>query len=320
MILRHLSIAAALIAFCSGCASNNLSAPIGEFARVTNEAVKSVTTQQNALVIATQDQIADTAATDDAPIVVAYDNDCDRRAERCRLRAFVGDSVWPYSNGAFDDAVGDLVGQIVAYANNLAAIAGAGTPAEIAAATSAVRANTLALAASIDSLRQQQGVTDSLQASIAPYAAPVAELVTFGLQQLVEAKRRSALRAATHSMEPVLHEAVLVFNEIAEEGVRLKLIALDAAYRSTRQAYQADPKNRSKLAAYKAAADRFDDGLRTPADVFTKLEEAHTALTRALDRRDTSFQDLWPLLQSVAESATKLASIAQQIDAAANQH
>jgi len=319
MFAYRILSAALLCLAATGCTSNRLAEPIGKFAEITTAAAKNINEQQGLIVKATQDRATDTVIMTGAP-VVPYEGDCsidDPEVPRCRLRAFVTEGdAWPYSDSAFEDATGTLINGIVAYANNLAAIAGAGSQAEIEAATSAARANTLKLAGTTDTIRKQQGAASQLQANITPYAAPVAELVTFGLQQLVEAKRYKALRAATRQMVPVLHEAVMVFNEIAEEGVRLKLLSLQNAFNTAEDAYQRDTKSRAKLASYKLAAENLDAALQTPADVMTKLEEAHNALVVALERRDKSFQDLWPPLQELAESAAKLATIGQQLDAA----
>ena len=305
------------LVFLSACAANNLSEPIGAFKQVTDQAASGLEKQQTAINKEIFDEATDAALKQDFATVNPLTGDCGLTG-RCRLFVKVdAGAPWPYSSGAFDDGVIALMDQVQAYVANLSAIASAGTPAEIDNATAKVKANTLALAGTIDAIQKQRGVVGaSLQSTITPFAAPVTELVTFGLQQYVEAKRRAAIREAAHEMQPVLDDAVLVFNEVMSESFELKRNALAGAFQKARDDYRADPHDKTKLTAYKNAAEALDGVLvAKPETMFTDLAKAHAALVRALDMKDLSFAEVWPLLRSVAENATKLASIAQEFEA-----
>ena len=241
--------------------------------------------------------------------------DCRTSSARCRLWIAVPGGRLPLT-GTSGAEITQLMDGLVGYASDLAAIANAGNGAELAAATKATSNSIVALTGSIDSFATAAGIsTPGLKNLATPLAEPLTQLVNIGLNQYVERRKIEAIRIAVFAMEPVLEEAVPVFDAIAVQSVEIARLATDDQFRAARRAYQASPQSADRLASYRRAADLYDVALQTqPTDVFRKLGAAHAALADALRSQRPSFDTVWPILDQVLQEAAKLAAAAEQIE------
>jgi hypothetical protein len=110
-----------------------------------------------------------------------------------------------------------------------------------------------------------------------------------------------------------------LFTAVADAGATLKRNKLGLAYVNAKDAFEQQAEVKlATVVALRDAAEAYDAALQVdPKKMFTSLSEAHGKLTKALNREDLDFNELWPQLQNIAEEVAKLNAIVQSLEKAA---
>ena len=289
-----LGSAGALLAACS---TSSLSPSIKAFADTMTTAGASFQTQQNEARTAILEESL--ASASQGTRVHEYPEECDPDAARCRLFIKRDGEQWPFTKDAVEQGLATLMAGLVSYSQGLAAIADAKSASDVATATAATRAAALSLAGSVDALTNSSA-NAGLEARIAPFATPVTELASAGLNLYLEQRKLAGLREAVGEMELHIDAATDLFAKLAALNRDYKITTFDDKYRVARVAYRNNMTDRSKLLALRSAAEDYDLALRSKPDaMFVDIRKAHAALAEALAKKDLSFANVWPLLQEV---------------------
>jgi hypothetical protein len=329
-----------VVAVLAACSTSDFKQPVTAFADATKLAAASLTEYEQTLDKAALDANITYAAAHPAELR-AMSNECRLGAQRCRLVLRSRDGTTrPLDPGPVDPKIRAIMAAVVEYSNNLKAIATADKTAEIKTATDATKTNAINLAKAIDAYNAQQKVkADKLEPRVTELAGPLAEAAAFALNLYVESIKLKALRHATTVMDEVFPELMAIAGEVADAGMAVKRNQLGVAYVNAddtlwqKQQQQSQPQqpqpqqeqpktqqppvDRAKVVAVISAAQAYDSALNTkPKALFNALAEAHQKLTKALNKSDVTFEELWPLLQNVADQASKLAAIVQAIQKA----
>jgi hypothetical protein len=312
-------MAAAMLACCAACTSGTMQPTIGNFATATGLAQANLNAREKSLDDAMVAYTTKVALTQPGLSARSDSDDCLTTSARCRLWVAVPGGRLPLT-GTAGGEITELMDGILGYANDLAAIANANNGPALAAATDAASRSIIDLAGSIDGLAKAAKITmPGLHDNAAPLAQPLTQLVTIGLQQYSQARKFAALRSAVDAMQPVLEQAAPVFDAVAENGVRIDILAANDQYRAARAAYRASPQSADRLAALRRAAELYDVALQAkPTDLFEKLLAAHTAIATALRNPRPSFNAVWPILDQIVQEAAELAAAADKVETIKN--
>jgi hypothetical protein len=316
-VLRQVSLF--FLLFLCGCAAADFKKPISGFSEATKLAAASFEEYAKITDGEKQEQRVEKIIASAATLDRASTDDCTPNGKRCRVTAVIDGKSQPIGSEPFAPLFRRLMAGVVTYSGNLEAIANANTAGDIKTAVDATKTQVVGLAKAIDSYNAQNNPrSPKLEPRITSFASPVADAILFGLSKFLEQLKLAALRNATSNMDIIFPSITQYFKTFSAEGLALKQIKLRNAYREANEAFAVPNLTPKRLANLQTAANAYDVALSTePAKIFDDLRKAHRALTLALNEPEPSFEQLWPLLQNVADEASKVAVLVNVFEKAA---
>jgi hypothetical protein len=296
----------------AGCSTADFKQPVSAFSDATKVAAASFDDYANSIdQIALEQNISDVVAGN-AKLKIP---DCKRQSKQCRLFMTINNGTKPIKAALLPNIRKIMVG-LVTYASDLDAIATSDTAGEIKNASDAAQANLVSLAKGIDSLNTQLGKKTTVETEVSAFGAPIGDILTLTLTKYAEEVKLEALREATARMDSVFPDITKAFVQVALSDNDIKTTRLFDKFVKARADYDDSPTNET-LEALQTAADAYNVALTAkPGEVFTKLSDAHAALTMALRAPKIDFATVFALIQQVSGAATKLAADAKALDKA----
>jgi hypothetical protein len=299
----------------AGCSSADYAAPIKTFADATAAADKALTDLNATATDRYTAFLAERARTD---LHIRVDQDCKSQTvpgQVARCRIVLKDAAEPGKDEFYppEPLLGKsvaLMGDITAYAQNLAALV-----ADDSAAKAATDVN--ATLGSIEKLANTLAEADGKpKGSVPSFATPVGAAVNWAVGEYAERVKLAGLRQATAAADPVIQRAGGVFAKEAIFGSLPQRNELAAAFSQKFDAFRLNRADQSKLDEAAAAAQRYDQLLLAqPDSTFTAMRQAHAALTDALNKSDISWSEAFAKVQEFAAKAQQLVKIAQDLAA-----
>jgi hypothetical protein len=300
-----------------GCSASDYSKPIATFADATTTADAALRDLNKAATDRYTALLSRRAIANKRSLLLARKDggktDCGIGSARCRIvliedanRRENGLALVP--DPPLDNMVA-VMGDVNAYARNLAALV-----ADDSAAQAATHVN--AALGSVESLANT--VADAggkAKGSVPNFATPVGAAVNWLLGKYADRVKLEGLRTATKEADPVIQSAAALFQDAALVGADFQSSALTASFQTSIDAFTED-RNSANLDAAIVAAKTFDDFLRSaPGATFKEMGKAHAALTNALHNPDASWPQVFAQIQSFAAQAEQLAKIVRDLAA-----
>jgi hypothetical protein len=295
----------------AGCGSANYAAPIKTFADATADAdtalvdLNKTTTDRYTAYLAER-----VRANRDINVAISRD-ECADRSKRCRIALEGIDGAGNREFYPPDPLLGNsvaLMGDIRAYAQNLAALVADDSAAKATADVNATLGSVEKLA---NTLTEADGKP---KGSVPSFATPVGAAVNWAIGEYAERVKLAGLRQATKAADPVIQRAGDIFAKETIFGSQSRRIELEKAFKQKLDAFRFNRADQSKLDDAVAAAKRFDELLQAQPDTtFKKMGEAHKALTDALNNSNVSWSEAFAKAQEFAAKAQQLAKITQDL-------
>jgi hypothetical protein len=294
----------------AGCEAARYDKPIATFADAAANAEAALVSLDKT----TTDQYAaflsERARKDLRFAVLAARRECGLDAQRCRI-VLANPAPGADAPEQFPPAplLGNMVrvmGEIRAYAQNLAALVADDSAAKAEADVNAALASVQRLA---DTVAEAQG---KAKGTVPSFATPVGAGVNWVVGQYANHVKLAGLKRATEEADPVIRSAASLFETAAKVGTDVLRPDLARSFQAKLDAYQQDRGDPAKLSAAVDAARTYDELLQAqPGETFRKMGEAHAALTAALHGADVSWPQAIAEVQSFAAQAERLAKIAK---------
>ena len=303
--------AAVIISIVAGCSSADYAAPIKTFADATTDADKALADLNKTATDKYTVFLAERARTDLHVQVTPMSDECADDSKRCRILFKNLDKDGKQAVYPPEPLLGKsvaLMGDIRAYAQNLAALI-----ADDSAAQAVTDVN--ATLGSIEKLANTLAEADGQpKGSVPSFATPVGAAVNWAIGEYAERVKLAGLRHATKTADPIIQRAGDIFAKEAVFGSILQRTELATAFEQRIDAYRFNRTDQAKLDQAVAAAQRYDDLLRAQPDAtFKKMGEAHAALTAALNNSNVSWSEAFAKIQEFAAKAEQLAKITQDL-------
>jgi hypothetical protein len=297
------------------CDAARYDKPIATFAGAAANAETALATLDETTTAQYTTFLSEQARSDLRFAVLAAPRECQSDSRRCRivLRNPATDREPPQFPP--DPLLGNMVrvmGEIRAYAQNLAALVADDSAGAAEADVNAALASIQKLA---NTVAEAKGTGKQ---AVPSFATPVGAGVNWLVGQYANHVKLAGLRRATAEADPVIREAAALFETAAQVGTDVLRPDLARSFQAKLDAYQEDRANAAKLNAAVEAARAYDELLQAqPSQTFRKLGEAHAALAGALNDRDISWPQAIAEIQGFAAQAEQLAKIARNLAALA---
>ena len=304
----RLLIFAPVAALLAGCANPDVTQPVADFLKSTNDAKGVLTTDQTAI----DKSRLDTAyAKAVSPTATVYWDGCalGDQVKLCHVYVDDGSGPIPLNERAINHNVLVMMGDFASYVDNLNKIAGAKTASEVDTAAGKTKASISAAAANAQKLFPNSNIK-----AVSAYSGPIIGLASFGLQRIVERKKVRALIQATDAMQPIIDQAAIAFGLVSTQASDLRGAEVNANFVKAEKALRKAPHDQSKVKTLGDAADKFDEYLSlNTKQIFADLASAHGAIRDALHNRNMTFEQLWPYLNNISGNVTKFAELIKQL-------
>jgi hypothetical protein len=316
-VSARLGLVAACVFVMAGCSATDYSKPIATFADATANA-DSALADLNKTATAEYTAFLSQRARKDLHLAVkGKDGECDLGSTRCRI-ALV-DPTDPSKEQTFppDPLLGNMVavmGDINAYAHNLAALVADDSAEKAATDVNAALGSVEALA---NTVAKAEGKGKEKEKKTVPsFATPVGSAVNWLIGEYVNHVKLEGLKVATKEAKPVIERAAAIFKDAAIFGSDPQRAELANSFRTKIDTYQDDRSSEKNLNAAVDAAKLYDDFLQSqPGETFGRMGEAHSALADALQNPNPPWPQVIAQVQNFAAQAEELAKIAQNLAA-----
>jgi hypothetical protein len=292
------------------CNATDYSGPISTFATATTSADAALNKLNTEVTDEYKTYLSERARTDLGLAVKAADGECELGSTRCRLAIVDPDTPNSAEYYPPDPLLANMVavmGEIRAYAQNLAALVADNSAAEAASHVNAALGSVQSLANTVDG----EGVT-----KVPSFATPAGTGVNWLIGQYANYVKVHGLRTATREAKPVVERAAAIFETAAVFGSDLQREALTDAFQDKIDDYQDNREDSGRLNAAVGAAKMYDDFLVSkPGETFKKMGEAHTALADALQNPDLSLPQAISKIEDFAAQAEQLNKIVTDLAA-----
>jgi hypothetical protein len=308
-----------LIAGCllviAGCSAANYSKPIATFAEATANA-KSALSDLNKTVTAEYTALlSQRARTNLKQAVKAKDGECQLGSARCRIVLVDPEDGKKEELFPPEPLLGNMVavmGDVNAYAQNLAALVADDSAEKAAADVNAALASVEKLANTV----ANAGGKGKGKEPVPSFATPAGAAVNWLIGQYANYVKLEGLKVATKEAKPVIESAAAIFKVAADFGSDPQRAELTNSFRKKIDTYQDERSNEIKLNTAVDAAKLYDDFLQSkPGMVFEQMGKAHSALSDALQNPDPSWPQVIAEVLYFAAQAEELAKIAQNLAA-----
>lgn len=297
----------------SGCSATDHTAAVTTFAEATTAAETALVGLNQIVTEQYKAYLEQQARTDLGLAVKAGQNECELGSTRCRVvivdpTAEGGEQPFP-PDPLLNNMV-TVMGDIRAYAQNLAALLADDSAAK-------AEANVNAALGSIESLASTLAKADGKGTSTIPsFATPVGAGVNWLVGQYANHVKLEGLRSATRHADPTIQRAVELFAIASVFGSDPQRSDLTDDVRNKIIAFQDDRASRSNLTAAVNAAATYDRFLvSVPSATFTKMGEAHAALAEVLNNPNFSLPEMFSKIEAFAAEAEKLSEIVKDLAA-----
>jgi hypothetical protein len=312
---RITGLALAVVGTCAlaACSAGDYSAPIATFAAATTAADTALADLNKSATGAYSALLVRRAQTNTSMAVRAADGECELGSTRCRIALVdtAGRATFLSPDPLLDNMVA-VMGDINAYARNLAALAADDSAQKAATDVNAALGSVQNLANTVANLDKQGGTV------VPEFATPVGAAVNWAIGQYAEQVKLRGLRTATEKADPIIQRAAKWFENAAVFASDSQRAVMTASVREKIDAYQDDRRNASNLNAANDAAKAYDEYLRSkPGETFRKMAVAHASLTAALNNPEFSWAQAIADIQNFAAQAKQLAKIVQDLIALA---
>jgi len=313
--LLRVTAAAAVLLACAACSTTDPNTVIAPFASATQDASTAIKAYSEAgaqrLTAIGKAKVLASAHADLA--VVPMEDGCMSSSSGCQLGYRLTKGAEPKVL-AYDTLIPEtalIADDLSEYATALSELAAADSRDQVSAALGKA---TKAISAAANVV--QPGSGPAAAAILGPTANGLSWL--YGKYQ--DGIKRDALRQATAAMNPVVGQAAVHFQKIAELAATADQAVAVAEFNDAQLAYQNAPGEGTLNAYLKAAADL--NGILKAGQVgkvFTSLAGAHDKLTLALDGKIKSFADLQASVGQLAADAQTLRKLAEDFKKATQQ-
>ncbi len=288
----------------SGCSATDHTAAVTTFAEATAAAETALVGLNQTVTKQYEAYLEQQARTDPGLAVKAGQNECELGSTRCRVVIVdptAEDGEQPFPPEPLLNNMVAVMGDIRAYAQKLAALLANGSAAKAEADVNAALGNIESLA---DTLAKADGKGTS---TIPNFTTPVGAAVNWLVGQYANHVKLEGLKSATRHADPTIQRAVELFAVASVFGSDPQRSDLTEDFRNKIIAFQDDRASRSNLTAAVDAAATYDRFLvSVPSAIFTKMGEAHAALTEALNNPDFSLPEMFRKIKAFAAEAEKL--------------
>jgi hypothetical protein len=302
---------AGLLVGITACSVTDYQQPITTFAGATRNAETALSTL-NTEVTSAYTALLRERALSGAALVEVVPDDCLASSAQCRLDLLARDGqTQPLTPPPALRNMVALMGSITAYADNLVALVSADTGAAVATNVNATIGTVENLA---DTVEKAGGAKPTVDLSA--YATPAGEAVAWIVGQYVASVKLDGLRRATSDAQPVIAAATGVFEKAADEAAQVPRATMSVDVNQQLTAFQTN-RSQGNLEKLIQSAGQFNAFLEArPADVFSKMNAAHEALTEQL-QGNASLAEAIARIEAFASEAQRLAEIAKAFAAAA---
>lgn len=313
---RRLTPVVALALALTGCSAADYSKSITTFADATVAADSALNDLNKSAADGYAALLTRRAVSESKIAVLAGKDECLPDSDRCRI--VFEDPKSPKETQQFpaDPPLANLVavmGDIRAYAQNLAALVADNSATEAEASVNAALGSVQALA---NTLTEKQGETKK---TVPNFATPAGAAVNWLIGQYADHVKLAGLKMATQEADPVIQRATVLFQDAVLFAGDIKRTELTNVVQARIDEYSDDRGNAAKLNAAVEAAKTYDDFLLSkPGETFKKMGEAHAALTDALNKPGAPWPQVIAKIQSFAAQAEQLAKIVKDLIALAH--
>ena len=308
---RAVLAALGLVIGLSACSTADYAPPVTTFAGASGEAEDALGTLNESITQGYANYVRSLASSGEGLVEIA-DGDCLVASERCRLTVFVradGSEKQLAPDAALANMVIVMAG-IRAYADNLTLIVTSDTANAASTNVSATIGSIQSLAEIVAEQLGEPGTT------IPDIAEPASAAANWLLGQYVEGVKLDGLRQATATAQPVVAEAAGLFEQAGDVAAVLPKALLAADVQQRLDVYR-ETASEANLDRLIAAAEVYDAFLvAKPAQVFTRLREAHDALADSLNNEDLSLAAAMAKIEVFATEASAFAQIMKDLSSA----
>ena len=279
-----------------GCSATSYKPAIDGFANASGKASEAYMALETNVLSAQTERLKRLALAGKAQ-VRPFEQDCTFKANHCRLEVMEKGGKAQLLPPPNFGKISLLLNGITKYATNLQAIVNSQTAQQVSAS----------LIAAGGSIKDLASMAPGSVADISAFAVPSANLAAWVAGQYVNQLQVSALRNATRAADPVIQKSAARLKDIAASAKDPALADATDAVEADQAAYQAAPRDRSKLEQLMQTAAVDDALLAAPAaSVFSDMGEAHGKLTRSLQGQDVTLAEALAAVESFAAEATQL--------------
>ena len=297
----------------SGCSATDYTPAVTTFAEATTAAETALVGLNQSVTEQYKASLEQQALTNLGLAVKARQNECEFGSTRCRVVIFdptVEGSEQLYPPEPLLNNMVAVMGNIRAYAQSLAALLADDSAAK-------AEANVNAALGSIESLAGTLAKEDGKGTPTIPsFATPVGAAVNWLIGQYANQVKLEGLKSATRHADPTIQRASELFAIASFIGSDPQRTDLTKDFRKKIIAYSRDRASQPKLATAVNVAATYDRFLVSgPSVTFTKMGEAHAALTEALNNPDFSLPEMFRKIEAFAAEAEKLSKIVNDLAA-----
>jgi hypothetical protein len=307
-------IAGCLLAI-AGCSAANYSKPIATFAEATANAKSALADLNNTVTAEYTDLLSQRALTNRDLQVKGKKGECGPKSTRCRIVLEHPEDASKEQLFPPEPLLGNMVavmGDVNAYAQNLAALVADDSAEKAAADVNAALASVEKLAKTVD----EAGGKGKGKEPIPSFATPAGAAVNWLIGQYANYVKLEGLKVATKEAKPVVESATALFKagaRVASDPLRADFTE---SFGAKIDAYGDDRRSETKLNAAVEAAKLYDDFLLSqPGKVFEQMGKAHSALADALHNPNPSWPEVIAEVLYFAAQAEELAKVAQNLAA-----
>ncbi len=309
----------ALIAGClfviAGCSAANYSKPIVTFANATANANSALADLNKIATAEYTEFLSQRARTNLHRTVKGKDGECEVGSARCRIVLVDPEDLSKEQLFPPEPLLGNMVavmGEVNAYAQNLAAIVADDSAEKAAADVNAALGSVEKLA----NIVAKAGGEGKAKEPVPSFATPVGSAVNWLIGQYANYVKLEGLKVATKEAKPVIESAAALFELAAIFGSDPQRAELTKSFRAKIDAYQDNRSSETSLNAAVDAAKLYDDFLQSqPGETFEQMGKAHSGLADALQNSDPSWPQVIAQVLNFAAQAEELAKIAQNLAA-----